>query len=85
MILHDRVCLICLGSLLALFTPDAAFSACEVTNDGIGVALGMIRKLFVKKRNYLFFTEMAHLLILLIRPSSKVRSGYPSLQNTVIE
>lgn len=29
------------GSLMALFTPDAAFSACEVTNDGLGIILGM--------------------------------------------
>lgn len=28
------------GSLLALFTSDAAFSACEVTNDGLGIVLG---------------------------------------------
>lgn len=26
---------------MALFTPDAAFSACEVTNDGLGIVLGM--------------------------------------------
>ncbi|ODM93765.1 NACHT and WD repeat domain-containing protein 2 [Orchesella cincta] len=29
------------GSLLALFTPDTAFSACEVTNDGLGIMIGL--------------------------------------------